>query len=103
MVISNTVRCNSKFSLELYNTGKDSLVYREDQLQKTNWGGLACRGESQTVHMYTASDGWRCLIALFKKYVRLLPESESGKKLYVQCKKKQCPTLVNLMVSMKLK
>ena len=57
MVISNTVRRNSKFSLELYNTGKDSLVYREDQLQKTNWGGLACRGESQTVHLYTASDG----------------------------------------------
>ena len=90
MVISNTVRYNKQFSLELYNNGKDSLVYCELWMSIAKDKPNCSQSKSQIVHMYTASDEWRCLIALFKKYVRLPPCSESGKKLYVLCEKSYC-------------
>ena len=66
-------------------------MYREDPLQKTNQGGLACKGTSKIVYVYASNDKMRCPIRLFKKYISLLPESKSCKKFYLRPKKKATP------------
>ena len=65
---------NSQFSFESDVKGKERLVYKEDPLQKTNQGGLECKGSRKIVYIYQASDRSRCPIYLFKKYVGLMPQ-----------------------------
>ena len=38
---------NSQIRVELDNRGKKHLVYHEDPLQKTNQGGLVCKGTNK--------------------------------------------------------
>ena len=85
--------CNSQFSVEKDDRGLERLVYKEDPLQKNNQGGLVCKGRSKVVYVYGATDKKRCPVTLFKKYVRLLPQTTSCAKFYLRCKKKQLPNL----------
>ena len=55
--------------------GIECLVYREDPLQKTNQGGLLCKGNNKTVVVYPADNLLRCPVRLVKKYIKLLPEN----------------------------
>ena len=48
--------CNSQFYFEFDERGVECLVYKEDPLQKTNQGGLVCKGTSKIVYVYAASD-----------------------------------------------
>ena len=84
---------DSQFSIERDERGVERLVYKEDPLQKTNQGGLVCKGSRKVVYVYSASDGRRCPIRLFKKYVSLMPNTSSCKKFYLRCKRK---TILNL-------
>ena len=66
--------------------------YQEDPLQKTNQGGLTNKNSSKTVYVYCASDRRRCPVRLFKKYVGLLPQTRSCRKLYLHCRKAPTPS-----------
>ena len=83
--------CDSQFSFEYDKRGVECLVYREDPLQKTNQGGLACKGSSKIVYVYASKDKLWCPLRLFKKYLNLLPESHRCKKFYLRPKKKASP------------
>ena len=48
------------------------LVYKEDLLQKTNQGGLICKGSSKTVHVYPSEDRTKCPVRFFSKNINLL-------------------------------
>ena len=41
--------CNSQLSSDCDTSGRERLVYKEDPLQKTNQGGLICKGTSKVV------------------------------------------------------
>ena len=83
--------CNSQISLETDKRGKSCMVYWEDPLQKTNQGGLVCKNRNKIVHVYLSSNPIRCPIRLYKKYIGLLPQSMSCRKLYLRCKKRMNP------------
>ena len=75
---------NCQISVEVDNSGRERLVYREDPLQKNNQGGIGCRNNNKIVYVYEASEVTRCPLRLFKKYVRLLPPPKTVKKLYLR-------------------
>ena len=79
---------DSQLNVEFDDRGVKCLVYHEDSLQKTNQGGLLCKGRSKVVYVYGASYPSRCPIQLFEKYISLLPQSKKCKKLYLRCRKK---------------
>ena len=85
--------CNSQFSIDYDTFGRERLVYKEDPLQKTNQGGLMARKCNKVVNVYAASRRDRCPIFHFKKYLGLLPQSKSCKKLYLRCKKNAMPSV----------
>ena len=82
---------NSQFSLSVDDRGIESLVYKEDPLQKTNQGGLTNKPNNKVVHIYPAKDTARCPVCIFKKYVNLLPTSKSCNRLYLRCRPKPTP------------
>ena len=63
--------------------GKKILVYKEDPLQKTNQGGLVCRRNNKVVYVYKSTSLRKCPVLLYEKYIGLLPEPKSCKKLYM--------------------
>ena len=81
----------SQFMFERDQHGIERLVYREDTLQKTNWGGLQCKGRNKIVYVYPASTIRRCPVYFLKKYIGLMPDSKCCKKLYLRCKKYPTP------------
>ena len=81
-----------QISVEMDDKNRERLVYREDPLQKTNQGGLMSKRNNKIVYVYSASERTRCPVALFKKYVRLLPNGRSCKKLYLRPKVKFTPS-----------
>ena len=83
--------CDPQLNISTDNRGVECLVYKEDPLQKTNQGGLESKGKSKMVHVYPASDQNRCPVRIYKKYIGLMPESKTCKKLYLRCKKKVTP------------
>ena len=83
--------CESQLNISVDNRGVECLVYKEDPLQKTNQGGLVCKGRSKMVHVYPATDKTCCPVRIFKKYVALLPETKTCKKLYLRVRKKVTP------------
>ena len=85
--------CDSQFNFELDGNGVERLVYREDPLQKNNQGGLECKSKPKTVFIYEASNKARCPISIFKKYIGLLPESKSCRKMYLRCRKNPTPSV----------
>ena len=85
--------CDSQFTFEFDANGIERLVYREDPLQKTNQGGLICKSKSKVVNVYSASNKARCPIAIFKKYIGLLPQTKSCRKLYLRVRKYPLPTV----------
>ena len=72
---------------------KECLIYTEDALQKTNQGGLKCKPRTKVVYVYPSTNVQRCPVRLFKKYIGLLPQAKSCKKLYLHAKKKVCPNV----------
>ena len=84
---------DSQISLDRDQFGRERIVYREDPLQKTNQGGLVCRNVNKVVYIYGASRQDRCPIYHYKKYINLLPESKSCKKMYLRCKKNPLPSV----------
>ena len=84
--------CDSQFSIGFDEMGRERIVYKEDPLQKTNQGGLTSRKSNKTVYVYAASRRDRCPIYHFKKYLGLMPQSKSCKKLYLRCKKTPLPS-----------
>ena len=88
----SNLRCpghNLQIKFERDTCGIERLVYHEDPLQKTNQGGLVCKGTSKTVFVYPAENAHRCPVRLVKKYMKLLPETMKCQKLYLRCRKKQ--------------
>ena len=83
--------CDSQISIEFDKRGKQCMVYCEDLLQKTNQGGLICKNRNKIVHIYPASNPTRCPIRLYRKYIGLLLQSRSCRKLYLRCKRKVNP------------
>ena len=80
-----------QINVEVDERGVERLVYCEDPLQKTNQGGLICKGMSKKVFVYAASDPRRCPIRIYKKYIGLLPQSRNCRKLYLRVKKRIVP------------
>ena len=64
--------------------GKARLIHKEDPLQKTNQGGLVAKRTNKVVYVYEASDQMKCPVRIFTKYIGLLPEGKSCKKLYLR-------------------
>ena len=85
--------CNSQLSIDYDCIGREKIVYKEDPLQKTNQGGLSSKKNNKVVYVYPASRRDRCPIYHYKKYLGLLPQSKSCKKLYLRCKKNALPTV----------
>ena len=72
-------------------SGRIRLEYKEDAKQKTHQGGLTCKGSVKSVQVYESEDKKRCPVRLYSKYVGLLPEAKSCKKLYMLPKLKAIP------------
>ena len=79
--------CNSQIVIEKLESGKERLVYTEDPLQKTNQGGLVSRGKPKRVVVYPSQHQLRCPVFLYKKYVKLLPNTTRCSKLYLRVRK----------------
>ena len=62
-------------------------------MQKTNQGGLLCKGSSKTVKVFAASNAQRCPVRLFVKYIGLLPQTKSCGKLYLRPRSKPTPAV----------
>ena len=85
--------CNSQLSIEKDSRGIECLVYHEDPLQKTNQGGLKCKGKNKTVWVYPVEgDLARDPVFVYKKYIGLLPVNKSCPKLYLRPRKKISPS-----------
>ena len=85
--------CDSQFSFDHDTSGREHLVYKEDPLQKTNQGGLTFKGTSKVVYIYGASKKERCPIFIFKKYLRLMPDSKTCRKLCLRVQKAPTPNV----------
>ena len=72
-------------------SGQEILVYREDQLQKTNQGGLQSKPNNKVVKVFPSSNMRRCPVRLYGKYIGLLPTSKSCGKLYLRPKLRYNP------------
>ena len=59
--------CDSQFSFEFDGRGIETLVYQEDPLQKTNQGGLICKGKSKVVYVNGSEDKSQCPIRIIKQ------------------------------------
>ena len=73
-----------QITVNIDDMGRERLVYCEDPLAKNNQGGIGSRNSSKVVYVYGASNESRCPIRLFKKYIKLLLEPKSCKKLYMR-------------------
>ena len=73
--------------------GRERLIYREDPLAKNNQGGIGSCSSNKVEYVHAASDPNRCPVCLFKKYVKLLPEPKSCKKLYMRQRVNPTPSL----------
>ena len=69
------------------------VIYKEDPLHKRNQGGLLSKGVSKIVHVYPSNNKMCCPVYLFKKYVGLMPNTRSCKKLYLRMKKNATPCM----------
>ena len=69
------------------------LVYREDQLQKTNQGGLNSKRNNKVVYVYEASDPRKCPIRIFVSTYHCYQQQKLAKKLYMRPKIKALPSL----------
>ena len=85
--------CNSQVTIERDDRGIERLVYPEDPLQKTNQGGLTSKSSAKTVFVYGASDVRKCPVRLYKKYIALMPQTLSCRKMYLRCRKTRSPSL----------
>ena len=83
---------NSQIVVNVDEKGRKRLVYREDPLQKTNQGGLGSKGNVKSVQVYESEDKARCPVRLFMKYVGLLPDAKTCRKLYMRPKIKAIPS-----------
>ena len=79
--------CNGQVVVETDKRGVECLMYREDPLQKTNQGGLECKNSNKEVFVYPADEVHKCPVRLYKKYIKLLPETVRCKKLYLRPRK----------------
>ena len=68
-------------------------MYHEDALQKTNQGGLTAKNNTKVVYVYPASNAMHCPVKVFKKYIRLMPQSQSCGKLYLRLRQKFTPSV----------
>ena len=84
---------DSQISIEIDDKQREHLVYKADPLQKNNQGGIGCFNSTKTVYVYKASNTLRCPVCLFKKYVKLLLNGKSCKKLYLHPKVKPTPSV----------
>ena len=84
---------DSQITVNIDDKGRERLVYHEDPLAKNNQGGIGSKSTSKIVYVYSASDQTRCLVRLFKKYVRLLPDPKSCRKLYLRPRVNPTPSL----------
>ena len=85
--------CDSQITFDRDTSGRERLVYTEDPPQKTNQGGLFSKGMNKVVYIYGASKMSRCPIYLFKKYIGLLPQTKSCRKLYLRVRKVPTPNV----------
>ena len=84
--------CNSQLSFEKDSHGIECIVYREDPLQKTNQGGLKCKGKNKVVWVYPVEgENAKDPVFVFKKYCSLLPQNRSCSNLYVRPRKHPIP------------
>ena len=73
---------SSQFSFEENSMGVRCLVYREDNVTKTNRGGLKdMRKERKIVWIKPSLNQKRCPVRLVEKYIKLLPKSGKKTKL----------------------
>ena len=83
----------SQLKLQTDECGIECLVYTEDPLQKTNQGGLLCKNRLKKVFVYAGSNPQRYPLYYFKKYVRLMPQSNNCAKFYLRPKKNFSPSV----------
>ena len=75
----------SQFSFERNESGIRCLVYREDNITKTNDGGLKdLRKERKVVWVYPSKDTTRCTVRLVDKYLSLCPDYRKKSNFYLQ-------------------
>ena len=84
---------NSQISFRRDSRNIDCLVYTEDAKQKTNQGGLVCKGKSKTVWVYPTDGSDRDAVAVVQKYVGLMPPGTSCKKFHLRPKKNPLPSV----------
>ena len=77
---------DSQIKIQLDDNGKCCIMYNEDPLHKTNPGGLVGKGKSKMVYVYEATDPKQCPVRIVEKYLNLLPNGCSCKKLYLRPK-----------------
>ena len=82
---------DSQILIDRDDRGKKRLVYREDPLQKTNQGGLIGKRNNKIVYIYQSNSLRKCPVRLYEKYIGLLPEPKSCKKLYMRPRVKYSP------------
>ena len=67
------------------------LHYTEDLCTKTNQGGLDHQQvPPKEVVVYPGPDPSRCLVALYKKYIEMLPKTLAYSQLYLQANTAKC-------------
>ena len=83
----------SQFSFETNSLGVRCLVYREDNVTKTNRGGLRdMKKERKIVWIKPSSNVNRCPVRIVEKYMKLLPQSGSKPNLYLHSLKYPKPS-----------
>ena len=83
---------SSQISFELNNLGILCLVYREDNVTKTNRGGLRDMKKERKVVWVKPNSSWeRCPVRIVQKYLNLLPKIGVKANLYLQSLKKPRP------------
>ena len=82
----------SQLSFELNDLGVKCLVYREDNITKTNRGGLKdMKKERKIVWVKPNTTYVRCPVRIIEKYLNLLPKDGKKPNLYLQSLKKPRP------------
>ena len=84
----------SQFSFEENSLGIRCLVYREDNITKTNRGGLHdMKKERKIVWIKPSKNVKRCPVHIVEKYFKLLPKSGSKPNLYLHALKRTKPNV----------
>ena len=82
-----------QISIELSDSGKRCLVYREDTVTKTHDGGLKDMNcERKIVCVYPSSDLRKCPVRLTLKYLSLCPRYIRKPNFYLRSLEKPTPT-----------